>query len=329
MFTLCPNCQTLFRIRIEQLRAAAGKAHCSHCNGIFNAVENLFEEDPASPGLGQVDPTVADDIPLFDAVDGVDSQELNAFDRDGFEELSVPARGSIDIDVDLDQLEMLEQPVEHEQVASSTAATQAPLASVATDTGKDNTSRHAPPALELPFTVPDNLPDIEPTDPDKKNTGGNKRRTLAWSLLVVVLLLSALGQAAWLWREQLMNHPMAREILLQVCRQVGCQLEARTAPDKFEVAERSVKTHPELPSVLQIHLTFVNGADFPQPYPQIRLSLYSNNNELIARRRFKPEEYLGIAQDQQSLLSAGQSVRIELALEDPGEQATGFKFDFL
>lgn len=321
MFTLCPNCQTLFRIRIEQLRAAAGKAHCSRCNGIFNAVENLFEE---APGQGRDDAPAARDIPLFDAVD---AQELNAFDRAGFEELSAPARGNVDIDVDLDQLEMLEQPVEPEQAGQKSAAgaSQAPPAAALADSGKASGA----PVPELPFTIPDNLPDIEPTDPDEASTGGNKRRTLAWSLLVVVLLLSALGQAAWLWRAQLMDYPVAREILHQVCRQIGCQLETRAAPDKFEVAERSVRTHPELPRVLQIHLTFVNGADFPQPYPQIRLSLYSNNNELIARRRFRPEEYLDPAQDQQALLVAGQSVRIELALEDPGEQATGFKFDFL
>jgi len=41
VYTQCPNCQTLFRIGVEQLKAADGKAHCCRCDQIFNALENL------------------------------------------------------------------------------------------------------------------------------------------------------------------------------------------------------------------------------------------------------------------------------------------------
>ena len=43
MYTQCPHCQTLFRISAEQLKAAAGKAHCCRCDQVFSALDNLRE----------------------------------------------------------------------------------------------------------------------------------------------------------------------------------------------------------------------------------------------------------------------------------------------
>jgi len=41
VYTECPNCHTLFRIGVEQLKAASGKAHCCRCDQVFNALDNL------------------------------------------------------------------------------------------------------------------------------------------------------------------------------------------------------------------------------------------------------------------------------------------------
>ncbi|EGW54260.1 hypothetical protein QQ73_15415 [Candidatus Endoriftia persephone str. Guaymas] len=47
MFTRCPNCHTLFRISLDQLKAANGLARCCECEEIFNALQNL----QSLPGL--------------------------------------------------------------------------------------------------------------------------------------------------------------------------------------------------------------------------------------------------------------------------------------
>ncbi|MCP3661812.1 MAG: DUF3426 domain-containing protein [Gammaproteobacteria bacterium] len=48
METLCPFCQTRFRLNEEQLLAANGRAHCCRCSKIFDARENLLIE-PVTP----------------------------------------------------------------------------------------------------------------------------------------------------------------------------------------------------------------------------------------------------------------------------------------
>lgn len=48
MLTRCPSCQTVFRLRPEQLRARHGEVRCGHCFNPFNALEHLLEGSAGS-----------------------------------------------------------------------------------------------------------------------------------------------------------------------------------------------------------------------------------------------------------------------------------------
>ena len=43
MITRCPACQTVFRLRREQLHARGGEVRCGHCFHPFNALEHTVE----------------------------------------------------------------------------------------------------------------------------------------------------------------------------------------------------------------------------------------------------------------------------------------------
>ncbi len=45
MFTRCPNCDTHFEITQEYLDAAHGKVRCGQCDHVFNALDNLYENE--------------------------------------------------------------------------------------------------------------------------------------------------------------------------------------------------------------------------------------------------------------------------------------------
>lgn len=50
--TRCPHCETVFRLRQEQLSLHGGLARCGHCQQIFNAAESLVDEHAhAEPAL--------------------------------------------------------------------------------------------------------------------------------------------------------------------------------------------------------------------------------------------------------------------------------------
>lgn len=46
MYTLCPHCRTVFRVRAAHLRAAHGEVRCGRCGRTFDAVPALSDEYP-------------------------------------------------------------------------------------------------------------------------------------------------------------------------------------------------------------------------------------------------------------------------------------------
>ena len=76
MITRCPACQTVFRLRPEQLNARGGEVRCGHCFHPFYALENTVElpDDgvPTAPATRFAAPPAAMTIreprldPLFD-----------------------------------------------------------------------------------------------------------------------------------------------------------------------------------------------------------------------------------------------------------------------
>lgn len=49
MYTICAHCDTRFRIHSEQLKAAQGLVRCAQCNEVFNALDNLHDQDETPP----------------------------------------------------------------------------------------------------------------------------------------------------------------------------------------------------------------------------------------------------------------------------------------
>ncbi|MBV2262240.1 MAG: zinc-ribbon domain-containing protein [Thauera sp.] len=73
MITRCPACQTVFRLRPEQLHARGGEVRCGHCFHPFNALENTVEvrddgaaATPAPPSAAAKPAREARPDPLLD-----------------------------------------------------------------------------------------------------------------------------------------------------------------------------------------------------------------------------------------------------------------------
>ena len=53
VFTQCSNCNTVFELSAEVLRAAGGQVRCGRCGEIFNALARLAEE-ASSFDMGEI-----------------------------------------------------------------------------------------------------------------------------------------------------------------------------------------------------------------------------------------------------------------------------------
>ena len=86
--------------------------------------------------------------------------------------------------------------------------------------------------------------------------------------------------------------------------------------------------HPIDKDVLLISASIENIAEFDQAFPILEVRLTDSKSELVALRRFTPEEYLD-NYSKSNLLTKNRPTSIKLKIKDPGNKATRFEFDFL
>ncbi len=99
-------------------------------------------------------------------------------------------------------------------------------------------------------------------------------------------------------------------------------------PEKIQMLNHNVFAHPIEKNVLLISASIENTADFDQPFPILEVRLTNSKAELVALRRFSPDEYLD-NYSSNTLLRKKRATSIKLKIQDPGNQATRFQFDFL
>ena len=169
--------------------------------------------------------------------------------------------------------------------------------------------------------------------PDDLRTESARRQTstlatIAWSFAILLLIGALIGEYIWFNRYTLVHDQRLRPITDRVCEHLDCsQLQLRD-PSKIEMLSRNVYTHPNQTEALMITTTMVNHADYAQPYPSVQIDFSNVRGELLASRRFTPEEYLNIDADHLRPLQPGAPITFGMEIKDPGKDAITYEFSF-
>lgn len=153
---------------------------------------------------------------------------------------------------------------------------------------------------------------------------------IAWGrwLLILLLVVLALGQWAWLARASLIQYPLGQAAFEGLCTMATCSLPQRRDPSQIQILSREMRAQDERPDVLVFLLLMKNDASFAQPWPMLELELFGNDHKAAGKRIFSPAEYLGAPPEAQ-LMEKGQTVQSRMELKDPGKEVTGFEIQFL
>ncbi len=325
MHTQCPDCKTKFLVNDDQLRVAQGKVRCSKCHKVFNALGSLqkppqtasasIKSQPATPPDTVTDFMAEAELEEFSELKAKISSDLGP-QRQGEEKTEErPSEQGQEIDDDLS--EVLKELERMENHSKNKAEGQKEKGSTPKPSSLDGEKTNQNPKS----TLHDPLELLNTKRAPKKKGG------LLWSIGILLLLAVALSQIAWFGRDKLMHYPEGRMLLQTACKYVGCQLPTIRAPEKIQVLSRSITMHPKIENALLIQLTIANQASFSQPQPLLQISLFSSDERLVVQRRFKPSEYLA-DNAKPGPLPPGKAMYVELAIEDPGNDVTGFKLDF-
>ena len=154
-------------------------------------------------------------------------------------------------------------------------------------------------------------------------------RVLGWAAAVAAVVVAMAAQYVWLERDRLSQDPDLRMRLEQACKWTGCRLEPYHDPLAIRSRELLVRPDPARAGVLLVDAVLENSAPFAQRYPVLELSFTDIRGTPVARRAFKPDEYLGAAPDPAALIAPRKPVRVHLELKDPGEHATNYELRLL
>jgi hypothetical protein len=143
---------------------------------------------------------------------------------------------------------------------------------------------------------------------------------------VALLVLALTLQIILAKRDALAENPNWRPYISRLCAVTGCRLQSWRQPQAFIPIQNSVAADPKQAGALLVQLSFQNTAEWPQPWPQIEITLTDVAGEALAMRRFRPKDYLNDGQAGE--IKPKQTVSVEIALQETTAKAAGFSFDF-
>jgi predicted Zn finger-like uncharacterized protein len=159
---------------------------------------------------------------------------------------------------------------------------------------------------------------------------GRERRpwwvTTLLALGVVVLALGLLAQGVHYGRDTLAQHPVVGPPLQDAYARLGLPLEPEWNLGAYEVKQWGA-TSDVAPGTLRVRASIVNRAARAQPHPLLRVTLLDRFSGKVARREFRPEEYLPGRAAPTGLLAPAARVDADLVIADPGSDAVGFELD--
>lgn len=152
-------------------------------------------------------------------------------------------------------------------------------------------------------------------------------RTLFYGVSILMLVAALVIQYGYNQRIPLRENETLRPWLDALCQLTNCPMPPKRDPSKIELVDNMMQSHPRYQHSLLVTATLINRADYAQPYPIVEITMTDLQQRVVARRTFRPEEYL--AGDFAGMsFTPNVEVPLMLELSDPGDKAVGFKFDF-
>lgn len=162
----------------------------------------------------------------------------------------------------------------------------------------------------------------------RRRAASSTMRRARWPgpLAACLLLLLAL-QLVVADRVSLAASPRWRAGAIGMCRVLRCDIPAWREVGAFTMLDRDVRAHPAAVNALRVRAAFRNDARWPQPWPELVLTLSDATGRVTGSRSFTAMEYLGQAPTQK-LIASGQSASVVLDVVEPAPGTVSFSFDF-
>lgn len=319
MITHCSECDTYFRVSVEQLKAANGQVKCGCCMTVFNAIESLLEnqEMPASSFY-----PVANEKAEIDIAGATGSALLGAEDNEDTDSQTHEQQAPVNKEDELDSTSW--KNIHFTQADEPSGPVDAEFSSL--DINREETEESKAQAagrLGLEQFDAETYP-----DPGEEYHPEPQQYSQRLWLYTAILMIGLLGfqVAQYSPATLLAITPQLRPL----CKIIDCPVEKSVSnASKIQLVSRDVREHPQFRDVLLVNATLVNSDDQQTAFPALQLDLFDNIGRPIGSRRFEPTEYLDSSVDLVKGMQPEQPVHVVLEIVGTGREASSFEFHFL
>ncbi len=284
--TQCPTCNTRFKVSQTQLDAHQGLVRCGRCQAVFNATEYLQDDQP-SP---QLDLPIAPEAPRPTFVETA-AEPVPAMQEKLDLSLAEPAHPEQqDIERQETKLQINNEPAELIKLAQ-----------------------------KISFADSSDVTSLE---------SAKKKKKLTWLWIVgsLLLLIVLLAQAAYFFRVELAaNQPGLKPALNSYCSLLQCNVPLPHKADLMSIESSELEADPAQASVITLNALLRNHASYSQAYPDLELTLTDAQDKPLARRTFRPVEYLKPGEDEKEGLPANQELSVKLNLDTTNLKPSGYR----
>jgi predicted Zn finger-like uncharacterized protein len=143
---------------------------------------------------------------------------------------------------------------------------------------------------------------------------------------IVALAVTLLAQFVHASRDMLATSDLFNQTVAPIYRILGQPItpEWNIKGWRFESTNGSTDENEE---VLTVVSRIANNSETPLPYPLVHVSLTDRWEEIIGSRVLEPNEYLAGDLDPNKPVTPGENFTAVIAIENPSEEATGFKLN--
>ncbi len=289
MQTRCPECKSTYKVSHAQLMAAHGLVRCGHCHTLFDGKLMILWAKHEEDTSDNAFSAINSIPVVSNETPGPASMRRSPDSL--YRHATTEVTHSEEDDYDIDDLVALFKSDDREKSSPTT----------------------------IPVLLNEDL------TTDSRRPRYSMKGAFGWSVAILIMLLLLPGQYLFFGHiEELSRYP----IVQRICESIECDLPLSRDLSSIELLDRGVFTHPNVASALMITATIRNNALFPQPFPDIQVSLADLQGEIIALRRFKPVEYLPEAVTEDESMQPGISHSFKLEVRDPGTEVLAYVFDF-
>ncbi len=167
---------------------------------------------------------------------------------------------------------------------------------------------------------------ISEEPPQSAPKPSSKKTAWPWAVGSLLLVALLLAQAAYFFRVDLAARlPGLKPALQSYCKLLQCSVPLPQIADLISIESSEMEADPSQGNAITLNASLRNRAPYAQTYPSLELTLTDTQGKALARRTFRPAEYLKPGEDEASGLPPTREVSLKLHFDISDLKPSGYR----